>query len=224
MIHKDLHGQQSSQLHQQSLGVDLHTTVDSNLVSHHTVSHIDPLGPVGARHIVAVGDELLEVNGQALRGLERDQAISIVRETPTVVRLVVCQPLPDKTDEDPAPDGQVDDMESLETEDASNERNSIRPSIRPDVVVSPSNDSDGDHAPDVNEEMVEEEEEEKFQGPKLPLPAIDYLVGDFTRRFERQSWRERHEEERRRLKQKFEVSLMVLCDVMISWSIVCVSF
>lgn len=39
-----------------------------------------------------------------------------------------------------------------------------------------------------------------------PLPAIDFLLGDFNRRFERQSWRIRHEEERRRLKQKFEVS------------------
>ena len=39
-----------------------------------------------------------------------------------------------------------------------------------------------------------------------PLPAIDFLLGDFSRRFERQSWRIRHEEERRRLKQKFEVS------------------
>jgi len=29
-------------------------------------------------------------------------------------------------------------------------------------------------------------------------------LGDFVRRFERQSWRERHEEERRRLKQRFE--------------------
>jgi hypothetical protein len=39
-----------------------------------------------------------------------------------------------------------------------------------------------------------------------PLPAIDFLLGDFSRRFERQSWRIRHEEERRRLKQNFEVS------------------
>ena len=38
------------------------------------------------------------------------------------------------------------------------------------------------------------------------LPSIDLTgLGDFTRRFERQSWRERHEEERRRLKQRFEV-------------------
>ena len=35
------------------------------------------------------------------------------------------------------------------------------------------------------------------------LPAIDF--SNFARRFERQSWRERHEEERRRLKQRFEV-------------------
>ena len=38
------------------------------------------------------------------------------------------------------------------------------------------------------------------------LPAIDFSnLGDFARRFERQSWRERHEEERKRLKQRFEV-------------------
>ena len=41
------------------------------------------------------------------------------------------------------------------------------------------------------------------------LPAIDFSnLGDFARRFERQSWRERHEEERRRLKQRFEVSFV----------------
>lgn len=39
------------------------------------------------------------------------------------------------------------------------------------------------------------------------LPMIEFPgLGDFTRRFERQSWRERHEEERRRLKQRFEVT------------------
>lgn len=39
------------------------------------------------------------------------------------------------------------------------------------------------------------------------LPLIEFPgLGDFTRRFERQSWRERHEEERRRLKQRFEVA------------------
>ena len=38
------------------------------------------------------------------------------------------------------------------------------------------------------------------------LPAIDFSnLGDFARRFERQSWRVRHEEERKRLKQRFEV-------------------
>lgn len=53
--------------------------------------------------------------------------------------------------------------------------------------------------------------EEDRQRPLLPpapdtlqaLPAIDF--SNFARRFERQSWRERHEEERRRLKQRFEV-------------------
>ena len=39
----------------------------------------------------------------------------------------------------------------------------------------------------------------------LPSPAVNFLLGDFSRRIERQSWRIRHEEERRRLKQKFEV-------------------
>ena len=44
-----------------------------------------------------------------------------------------------------------------------------------------------------------------------PLPAdIDFLLDDFSRRFERQSWRIRHEEERRRLKQKFEVCMYLL--------------
>lgn len=57
--------------------------------------------------------------------------------------------------------------------------------------------------------MVYTSESEEDRHPLLTpdtlqaLPAIDF--SNFARRFERQSWRERHEEERRRLKQRFEV-------------------
>ena len=53
------------------------------------------------------------------------------------------------------------------------------------------------------------------------LPAIDFSnLGDFARRFERQSWRERHEEERRRLKERFEVSYTV-CTICIASTKLC---
>lgn len=61
-----------------------------------------------------------------------------------------------------------------------------------DTETTPLANTEGNHTP---------------SGP-IPLPAnIDFLLDDFSRRFERQSWRIRHEEERRRLKQKFEVSV-----------------
>ena len=56
-----------------------------------------------------------------------------------------------------------------------------------------------------------------------PLPAIEFMLGDFTRRFERQSWRIRHEEERRRLKQKFEVSCVDNFTELVHAKIICMS-
>ena len=70
----------------------------------------------------------------------------------------------------------------------------------PDLTLTLSNDSDEAHSHQDDDVLP-------YQGTVHPLPVLNYLVGDFTRRFERQSWRERHEEERRRLKEKFEVSM-----------------
>ena len=40
----------------------------------------------------------------------------------------------------------------------------------------------------------------------LALPSIDLGGDNFSRRFERKSWRERHEQQKKLIKQRFEVS------------------
>lgn len=167
---------------------------------HHKIVHINPSGPVGARGILRLGDEILEVNGRVLRGLQPAEAVAIVRDTPTVVRLVVCRPMTACASTMSGLGGSAEEGAVLGgSDEASAVGNSLEVADRyPDFTLTLSNDSDDDHTP-------QDDNLAPYQGDVHPLPAIDYLVGDFTRRFERQSWRERHEEERRRLKQKFEV-------------------
>lgn len=166
---------------------------------HHKIVYINPSGPVGARGILRLGDEILEVNGHILRGLQHTEAIAVVRDTPTVVRLVVCRPTNFSPSPRTSPRGVV--AEGMDEEATAG--NSLDVASRcPDLMFTLSNDSDEDHT-------SHGDGLSPYQGAVHPLPTIDYLVGDFTRRFERQSWRERHEEERRRLKQKFEVDLYV---------------
>ena len=203
IVHKDLHGHHPQYQQQQSIGIDLKTTMDLGRTNqpaclHHTISRINPMGPVGARGVLKIDDELLEVNGRIVRGSERDEALAIVQDTPTVVRLVVCRPAPDETDE-PALAELKGEEEVLEPKNGlTADLNGINGG--PDITLASCNDSDDDRTP-----QDDGEDFGTFQSGRPSLPAIDYLVGDFTRRFERQSWRERHEEERTRLKQKFEV-------------------
>jgi len=204
-VHKDLHGQHQPQQEvglgqQQGLGIELISSLELDASSqpiclHYSIAHIDPKGPVGARGVIRIGDELLEVNGRTVRGAEQEEAWCIVKDTPTVVRLVICRPIPDNADE---PDRGLEDRdETLEESKSSNFATANRGAT---VARNLDDDSSSDHAPQESGEGLE-----GFPKHPHPLPAIDSLVGDFTRRFERQSWRERHEKETQRIKLKFEV-------------------
>ena len=204
-MHKDLYGQQQGVGlgHQQGLGIGLAGSLEldaSNqpLCLHHSIAHVDPSGPVGARGIIRIGDELLEVNGRAVRGIKREEAWSIVKDTPTVVRLVICRPIRGEDDEPDRGLGNQEEMEESESANFAAEGGA--------AVALNLDDASSDHAPQEIREGLE-----SFPKHRLPLPAIDYLAGDFTRRFERQSWRERHEKETQRIKLKFEVRCMRVC-------------
>lgn len=74
------------------LGISLEGTVDvENGVEvrpHHYIRSILPDGPVGVNGQLISGDELLEVNGKRLLGLNHKEIVSILKELPQHVRLV----------------------------------------------------------------------------------------------------------------------------------------
>ncbi|XP_053394209.1 multiple PDZ domain protein-like isoform X3 [Mercenaria mercenaria] len=74
------------------LGISLEGTVDvENGVEvrpHHYIRAILPDGPVGVNGRLHSGDELLEVNGKRLLGLNHKEVVGILKELPQNVRLV----------------------------------------------------------------------------------------------------------------------------------------
>ncbi|XP_077981370.1 multiple PDZ domain protein-like [Glandiceps talaboti] len=91
------------------LGISLEGTVDiedgAEVRPHHYIRSILPDGPVGQNGKLESGDELLEVNGTQLLGLNHVDVISILKELPMHVRIVVARhahPIfPDVIDTDP---------------------------------------------------------------------------------------------------------------------------
>ncbi len=163
------------------LGVVLESTVDPERPQtlHHKVAHMLPEGEGLARdhRVLRVGDDVLQVNRHVLVGLSHSEAVDIVQDMPPSLTVVVSRPLGG---------GGVGKGEGTGTLEEGSDA--------VDSEASPLAETDENHAP-------------SGPAPQRPLPAnIDFLLDDFSRRFERQSWRIRHEEERRRLKQKFEVS------------------
>ncbi|XP_070564544.1 multiple PDZ domain protein-like [Ptychodera flava] len=77
------------------LGISLEGTVDiengEEVRPHHYVRSILPDGPVGQNGKLESGDELLEVNGTQLLGLNHVDVISILKELPMHVRIVVAR-------------------------------------------------------------------------------------------------------------------------------------
>uniref|UniRef100_A0AAR5PTV3 PDZ domain-containing protein n=1 Tax=Dendroctonus ponderosae TaxID=77166 RepID=A0AAR5PTV3_DENPD len=84
---------------QSGLGISLEGTVDvedgKEVRPHHYIRNILPDGPVGLNGVLQSGDELLEVNGIQLLGLNHLEVVSILRQLPTFVNLVCARyPVP----------------------------------------------------------------------------------------------------------------------------------
>ncbi|KAL3869945.1 hypothetical protein ACJMK2_042565 [Sinanodonta woodiana] len=74
------------------LGISLEGTVDVEngieVRPHHYIRSILPNGPVGVNKRLRSGDELLEVNGKRLLGLNHKEVVGILKDLPQYVRLV----------------------------------------------------------------------------------------------------------------------------------------
>lgn len=81
------------------LGISLEGTVDvedgREVRPHHYIRNILPDGPVGLNGTLQPGDELLEVNGIQLLGLNHLEVVAILKQLPTFVSLVCARyPVP----------------------------------------------------------------------------------------------------------------------------------
>lgn len=74
------------------LGISLEGTVDvengQEVRPHHYIRSILPEGPVGQNKILCSGDELLEVNGYRLLGINHMEVVTVLKELPIHVRMV----------------------------------------------------------------------------------------------------------------------------------------
>ncbi|XP_066905977.1 multiple PDZ domain protein isoform X3 [Halyomorpha halys] len=74
------------------LGISLEGTVDvedgQEVRPHHYIRSILPEGPVGQNGKLRSGDELLEVNGHRLLGMNHIEVVTILKELPVAVRMV----------------------------------------------------------------------------------------------------------------------------------------
>ncbi|KAL1493086.1 hypothetical protein ABEB36_011216 [Hypothenemus hampei] len=74
------------------LGISLEGTVDvedgREVRPHHYIRSILPEGPVGKNGVLKSGDELLEVNGHQLLGMNHHEVVSILKELPLDVCMV----------------------------------------------------------------------------------------------------------------------------------------
>lgn len=145
---------------------------------HHKIAYFLPEregqeeGVTSERHVLKVGDDVLQVNERVLVGLSHSEAVEVLQDTPPPITVVISRRKGVESGAGPE--------EGIDFE-ADSKASTL---VRVDISHAPSGPSS-----------------------QRPQPAnIDFLLDNFSRRFERQSWRIRHEEERRRLKQKFEVS------------------
>lgn len=83
------------------LGISLEGTVDvedgQEVRPHHYIRSILPEGPVGRNGKLRSGDELLEVNGHRLLGMNHHEVVSILKELPINVRMVCGRSLSNST-------------------------------------------------------------------------------------------------------------------------------
>lgn len=83
------------------LGISLEGTVDvedgQEVRPHHYIRSILPEGPVGQNGRLRSGDELLEVNGHRLLGMNHIEVVTILKDLPVNVRMVCARRSPDST-------------------------------------------------------------------------------------------------------------------------------
>ena len=158
-------------------------------------------GPMDLNECLSVGDELLEVNGQTLVGVSHDEAIELVRQAPNDVTIVVCRMRnkDDRMKETPSITSSkyiciyMSNVLSL----------SLSLSLSPHLLTLASGTPELPMTIEIQQPTTSESEDDhgstttSLTSASPALQAI-YQMPDFSRRFERQSWRERHEEERRR--------------------------
>ncbi|XP_025111379.1 multiple PDZ domain protein-like isoform X3 [Pomacea canaliculata] len=94
------------------LGISLEGTVDvengQEVRPHHYIGSIRPDGPVGLNGRLKTNDELLEVNGKRLLGLNHVSVVEILKHSPQHVRLVCARrKSPPQADPFPAPPSSV---------------------------------------------------------------------------------------------------------------------
>lgn len=116
MIHKDEEGG--------SLGIRMESTADLDdsgqpQCIHHRVVHIHPDGLVHEHGVVREGDEILEVSGRALVGLQHGEAAEVIKDTPKCVEIVLCRAASDGKGGDRGVDLWGDVVEQEEMVDSS---------------------------------------------------------------------------------------------------------
>ncbi|OQR78051.1 patj-like, partial [Tropilaelaps mercedesae] len=79
------------------LGISLEGTVDVNEAGeevrpHHYIRSVLPDGPVGLNGVLRSGDELIEVNGRQLLGLDHRDVVTTLKDLPLNVEMVCARP------------------------------------------------------------------------------------------------------------------------------------